>query len=192
MVDIENKFISNFLDALDEVLNSNTFLLEFNISNSDIEKSIIDFIYSDSFELQILEQDIKRKWFNDHSIDYKTKEFIVKKRNVVNKNTSIITYRLDNPKEYLIGLLMAEIQIDYIQSYYSKQKTRLEAEILVDNFVGTLFNDSDYNLFYIKPDFTNQDPKNLNYFDKNEFASNTATAIVGIEKGYILLTNGID
>ena len=48
-LDISQKPIKTFLDSVDSVLNSNTFLLEFEIKTDNIKADLFDFIRSDSF-----------------------------------------------------------------------------------------------------------------------------------------------
>ena len=96
--------VKHFLDSVDIVLNSNTFIVEFEIANNAIEKSLKDFLLSAGFIEQLTRQDSERGWNNLHYFDTESNSYKVKSGNLSEPVSSLL---LENPKcdkrEYLIG-----------------------------------------------------------------------------------------
>ena len=83
-------------------------------------------------------------------------------------------------------------------SYYDKQVEKKKAEAIVDNFTSFLSVYTDeWKLYFVQPNFLKNKEKSypkgqdLKYFE-GAFANDTATVIKIADKGFLLLTNGID
>jgi len=85
-------------------------------------------------------------------------------------------------------------------SYYSKEISLEKAKVIVDNlisFLTTYDKYSEWKLFFVEPDFLKD---TVERYSKNEeltyfnggFGNDTATVILTNNKGFLLLTNGID
>lgn len=194
MVDISIQTIKDFLDACDIVLNSNTFILKFEKSGQSLKQSLSQFLYSESFLLQIKNQDVKRQWFNLHYFDLAKDSFQVKPGPLVKRGIDLhISEPILSKKEYLIGMLTADSKQSYY-SFYGTEKSRLEAEAIVDGFLLTLLDDQHWELFSVKPDFLLSSKESYNneeicYFE-NDFGNDSAIIISARSKGYLILTNG--
>ena len=197
-IDISAKPLKDFLDGVDIVLNSNTFLLTFDIKNGSVTKSLEAFIKSNDFITQIIRQDSERDWYNMQYFDNLDSTFIQRPGNLISKT---IELKIDTPqvdkREYLIAMLTGDTSIGRFFSFYSYQKERNEAETIVDNFISYLSTNADWTLSVVKPDFLkdnvqeNAKKGELKYFN-GDYGNDTATLIECRNKGFLLLTNGTD
>lgn len=182
-MDIEEKAIKDYLDAVDTVLNSNTFIFEFTIAG-DFEESLYTYLKSESFINQLFDEDTSRGWFN---LDYHKN-----RKSILNKNFVLEVTECDNGTEYLISFLTAE----NFYSFYNKQLSYEKAKSIVLNFTGFLtgVEYSAWKLYKIKPNFLKSDKEakkaEASYFEN--FGNDAATVLAFENKGYLLLTNGMD
>src|SRR5215204_2417516 len=153
-MDISAKPVKDFLDAADEVINSNTFILQFHILLNDVKRSLELFLKSELFINQLLSQDRERNWFNMQYFDNVSNGFTVKPGNLLNENAQLKISELSVEKrEYLIAMLTGDTSVGRFFSFYSKQKERKVAETIVDDFVSYLSLFGDYELFIMEPNF---------------------------------------
>lgn len=197
-MDISAKPIKTFLDSVDSVLNSNTFLLRFDSKGFDLHTEFLSFIQSDSFIEQLAYQDRERSWFNMHYFDNKTESYKLKKGNILKDNIELNVKEVENEKsEYLTAMLTGDTTKGRFFSYYSKQIDKEKARAIVDNFTSFLSVYESWRLFIVEPDFLKDavevysKEENLRYFE-GDYGNDTATIILTKDKGYLLLTNGID
>lgn len=197
-MDISAKPVNDFLDAVDEVMNSNTFILRFHIFSEDVKKSLEPFLKSENFINQLLAQDGERDWFNMQYFDDVTASFIIKPGNTLNENFElIISGPSVDKREYLIAMLTGDTSVGNFFSFYSKQKERKVAEAIVDDFVSYLPFSGNYELFTMKPNFlkntyhSSAKENEIQYFD-GDYGNDTATVITCGDTGYLILTNGVD
>lgn len=195
MFDISAKPISDFLDAVDSVLNSNTFILEFDNNSASIYESLTKYLKSGIFIDQILKYDLERKWSNLHYYDFDKNCYTVKTGNLVKEGFSIKLkdYQPDK-NQYLIAMLTRELGF---YSFYSKNKTLVEAETIVENFIYFISKGKEWKLYILEPDFlantsnlTNESNYDISYFE-NESPCNSSAIIQCHEKSYLIITNGI-
>jgi hypothetical protein len=119
-LEISAKPVKNFLDAVDTVLNSNTFILQFSILLNDIKKSLDLFLKSDTFINQLIFQDRERNWFNMQYFDGDTGRFKVKPGNLLNKDAKLIISEPSvDKREYLIAMLTGDTSVG---SFYSNKR----------------------------------------------------------------------
>ena len=153
-LDISSKPVKDFLDGLDTVLNSNTFLLTFEIVNNSLENSFEVFIKSDDLINQIIYQDSKRKWYNMQYFDNSDNTYKIYPGNLINNPLELkINLPEVDKREYLIAMLTGDTSIGSFFSFYSYQKERAEAEMIIDNFISYLSKTSNWNLFVVQPNF---------------------------------------
>ena len=197
-MDISAKPIKTFLDSVDSVLNSNTFLLRFDSKGSDLNTEFLSFLQSDSFIEQLAYQDRERSWFNMHYFDNKTESYKLKKGNILKDNIELNIKEVENEKsEYLTAMLTGDTTKGRFFSYYSKQIDKEKARAIVDNFTSFLSVYESWRLFIVEPDFLKDavevysKEEDLRYFE-GDYGNDTATIILTKDKGYLLLTNGID
>lgn len=197
-LDISQKPIKTFLDSVDSVLNSNTFLLEFEIKTDNIKTDLLNFIRSDSFIRQISNQDIEREWFNMHDFDYKTKTHKIRKGSILKNKIELEIKEIENGKnEYLTAMLTGDTTKGRFNSFYSKEIEKEKAKAIVENLTSYLSLYSNWKLFYVEPNFLKNaveiysKDEELKYFE-GDYGNDTATIILTKNNGYLLLTNGID
>ena len=196
-IDISLKPVKDFLDGLDTVLNSNTFLLTFKIVNNSLEKSFEAFIKSDDLINQIIYQDSKRGWYNMQYFDSSDNTYKIYPGNLINNPLELkINLPEIDKREYLIAMLTGDTSVGSFFSFYSYQKERAEAEMIVDNFISYLSTTSNWNLFVVQPNFLKDNVQEyakdgeIKYFYGDD-SNDTSTLIHCQNKGFLLLTNGI-
>jgi len=200
-IDISSKPIKLFLDTVDQVLNSNTFLLPFEVKADNIDEALLGFIASESFIHQLASQDKEREWFNLHYFDHKTGNYKLKNGNILKSEIDLkIKEIVVDKSDYLIAMLTGDTSKGRFFSYYSKEISLEKAKVIVDNlisFLTTYDKYSEWKLFFVEPDFLKD---TVERYSKNEeltyfnggFGNDTATVILTNNKGFLLLTNGID
>lgn len=198
-MNISEKPIKHFLDSIDIVLNSNTFIVEFEIVNNNLERSLYEFLLSENFISQLAQQDIQRDWYNLHYFDYKTNSYKLKSGNLLENNfeLKIDTSPFDK-KEYLTAMLTGDTDKGNFFSFYGNEIDRHKAEIIIDNLTGYLsVYTGEWDLFTVQPVFLKCTSKNygkgedLKYFE-GDYGNDTATIIKYRNTGFLILTNGID
>ncbi|OQP64627.1 hypothetical protein [Niastella populi] len=197
-MDISIEPIKTFLDAVDTVLNSNTFILRFDLNSNDINTELLNFIKSESFIQQLANQDKERGWYNMHDFDYKTESYKLRKGNIFKDKILLKIKEVENEKsEYLVSMLTGDTAKGPFFSFYSKQLEKEKSIELVDNLTSFLSVYSNWRLFIVEPDFLKNavevysKEEDLRYFE-GDYGADTATIILTKDKGYLLLTNGID
>lgn len=197
-MDISAKPIKTFLDTVDIVLNSNTFLLRFDTKECDLNNELLNFLQSDSFIEQLAYQDKERRRFNMHYFDNKTESYKLKKGNILKDKIELKIKEVKNDKsEHLTAMLTGDTTKGRFFSFYSKQIDKEKARAIVDNFTSFLSVYANWRLFIIEPDFLKDavevysKEEDLRYFE-GDYGNDNATIILTKDKGYLLLTNGID
>lgn len=197
-IDISSEPVKFFLDAADAVLNSNTFLLQFDIDPDKIEKSFLGFLNSEYFMEQLVFQDIKRGWNCMRYYDNKTENYELRRGNILKDNIKLKISRSNlDKREYLIAMLTGDTTKGSFFSFYGKQLERKKAEVIVDNMTSFISENSSWDLFIVHPDFLKNSAEvagkgdDLYYFEGGN-ANDTATIIRYSDRGFLILTNGID
>lgn len=197
-MNISVKPIKSFLDAVDIVLNSNTFLLQFDLQSTDMKTELLNFLRSKSFIEQLANQDKERNWFNLHYFDNKNESYKLRKGNILKDKIELKIKELENEKsEYLMAMLTGDTTKGRFFSFYSKQIDNEKARAVVDNFTSFLSAYANWRLFIIEPDFLKDavevysKDEDLRYFD-GDYGNDTATVILTNDNAHLLLTNGID
>ena len=195
---ISAKPIKTFLDTVDIVLNSNTFLLQFDSKTTDLNSEFLNFLQSESFIEQLAYQDRERSWFNLHYFDNKAENYKLRKGNILKDKIELKIKEVENEKiDYLTAMLTGDTTKGRFFSFYSKQIDKEKARAIVDNFTSFLSVYENWRLFIIEPDFLKDavevysKDEDLRYFE-GDYGNDTATIILTKDKGYLLLTNGID
>jgi len=198
LIDTSAKPVKVFLDTVNSVLNSNTFLLQFEAKTDNIDEALLNFLKSESFIRQLAKQDIERGWFNMHYFDHKTENYKLKHGNILKDKIELKIKEIATEKsEYLIAMLTGDTTKGRFCSFYSTQINQEKAKAIVDNFTSFLSLYGEWKLLFVEPDFLKgvleAYPKNekLRYF-RGDFGNDTATIILTNNKGFLLLTNGID
>ncbi|MBT32254.1 MAG: hypothetical protein CMO01_21540 [Thalassobius sp.] len=195
------KYINNYLEALDGSLNSNTFLLHINkvFNKLNFKEELSTFIKSEEFKQLMLKADIERNWFNYHNQDFDDAKEIkytpydfVFTTEFYKPDFQLNIQSLDylGLKNSLTDLLLNKC---IYHRWYSNEKMVNE---IVDNFLSKLFSDnSDCTYFKIVPDFLittedlwQEDAERLCYFDG--FQQDSCTIFLSNKSMYMLLTNG--
>jgi SAM-dependent methyltransferase len=127
-IDISSKPIKVFLDSVDTVLNSNTFLLQFEVTSDNISTELLDFIRSESFIKQLANQDKERGWFNMHYYDHKTNSYKLRHGNILKDRIELKVKEIENEKsEYLIAMLTGDTSKGRFFSFHSKTNRNKES-----------------------------------------------------------------
>jgi hypothetical protein len=186
-------FIDAFLDAVDVVLNSNTFLITTEIRSGDIAGELAGFIASDAFLEQMLASDIARGWFNLHE-SFEQEPPPPKPGKLVRPGFSLnVTKGTVTVETYLVAMLTADARVGSFVSFYNRRKTPDEARALARNLIACLCGNKHPDLYILKPDFladATAGPDDIYYFEGPMGACDSAAAIVCGTMAYLLLTNG--
>jgi hypothetical protein len=196
MIDIKNPNISTFLDAVDSVLNSNTFLLQTTVSadQGSIESQIETLLKGDC-EAQLFQQDEEREWYFLNVFDVETMSYERREGVLVKPNLGVeVLCELTDPNQYLVGMLTADPNIGNFKSFYGTQKSKQEAENIVAGFLSELSKSKPFQTFALQPDFlfNKTDKVSELYYFEGEKACDTATCFLCYDTFYLLLTNGIN
>jgi hypothetical protein len=200
MLNIDNKAISEFLDAADLVLNSNTFLLSYMPAYpDDVKSSLETYLTSKSFQAEIIKQDHDREWYNMQMFDEAINGYVAYNCNLLKPDFQLKLLKLPiETKQYLIGILMADHTVGNFFSPYQTTKSRQAAEKLVDAFLESIMDDDQLHTFSIVPDFLfnaginlERNENTIHYFE-GETACDSATLFCLPQRHFLLLTNGID
>lgn len=196
MIDIKNPNISTFLDAVDSVLNSNTFLLQTTVSadRGAIESQIEGFLKGDC-EAQLFRQDEERDWHFLNIFDVETMSYQRREEVFVKPNLKVqVLCEVTDPNRYIVSMLTADPNIGNFKNFYGTQKSKLEAEEIVTGFLTELTKSKPFQTFALQPDFfyNKTDKVSELYYFEGENACDTATCFLCFDTCYLLLTNGID
>jgi hypothetical protein len=201
-VTIADEPVKQFLDAVDAVLNSNTFILSFSVQSHDVLSSLTTFVNSSDFQLQLLKQDQDRLWHNLHLYNVDRDQYEARTGSVVKENCRLKITQPGFPgHEYLMAMITGDTTKGSFFSFYATQKTREEAEALVKALISFLFKDQAWQLFIVEPDFlwnaVERSPLEkystgeIFYFEGDN-GNDSATVIASKDTGFLILTNGID
>ncbi len=187
-------YTKEFIEGVDQVLNSNTFLLEAIISYNDSKQATADmtvFAESGDIEKQIIKQDAER-WGN-YSVSQR-KGKMVKPNPILNLTVLAEADAL----LYLRSMLTVEKTIGKFWSPYSKAMERSKADAILEAFIWELTLGQKWKFYTLNIDFCyaygdkSSKVKILHYFE-DEYSSNSASLIVREDnKAFLLLTNGRD
>lgn len=184
--------VRNFLDGVDTVLNSNTFLLELTIESTDeseIKRSLEKFLRSGEFKTQIIAQDKLREWNNySHT----------KNGEIIKPEFTILLEQVlpNDVVSYFRMMLTVEPNTYNFWSPYCKQFNSEKSEALVKNFIWELTIGIGYKVFRLNTDFSytqveRNDRKNIMAYFEGDYGSDSATLILREDKvACLLLTNG--
>jgi hypothetical protein len=183
--------IEAYLDAADEVLNSNTFLVRVPLTAADIKTDIRTFIASGELQQALTTAAIARGWYNLHRITVAGDPTPVP--GSLAKPEFRLTWRQPTftAGEYLQAMLRGDGRLGNFFSFYSCAKNPAEARRLTGALLSQLFHGLDPVLCLIEPDFfveAPQDADQLYYFEGN--GCDNAVLLVGGSIAYLLLTNG--
>ena len=194
---IFDKPVELFLDGVDRVLNSNTFLFSFDLKGQSIQNAVRSFIFSETFLQQILQQDIDRQWHNMHAYDEAEGVYKPKPGALVKENC-LLTLSGPRPdkQEYLMAMLTGDTTKGSFYSFYNTKLKRDEALGIVTNLVDYIFGREQWELFMLEPTFLwsaeeVQSNTIMSYFE-GDYANDSATVLATGTNGFIILTNGID
>lgn len=193
--------VKAFLDAVDKVLNSRTFLLKINISFDNWQTQITDYLMSMQFDEAVVNQLAAR----DNEV-------------LVDKN--ICFYKKNQPrfeaiaaaKAYCYTMLIGnlnrnkKIKIPFLgYSFYSpylKMLPENEARNIVNSFFKTLFaSEQLLATWAISPDFIRSKSQAraegngeffTYFYGEDGIPMDSATLFIGSKTAYLLLTNGND
>ena len=197
--------IKYFLDKVDTVLNSNTFLLKTKIAFENVletERNLHDFISSGKFKKQILKQDIIREWTNYHQVNDDGKLVITATGILAKPTFKIQLKRLTKAASltYFRSMLTVETDTNNYNfwSPYSKAINSTEAMLYVQNFLGKLGEGQEFIVYTCNTDFCYSigeqyhNEKVMGYFE-GDYGSDSMTVIIRKDnEAFILLTNGRD
>lgn len=192
-----DQVIAAFLDGVDRVLNSNTFMLSFHLNDQDLPAALHSFVHSDDFVKQMLQQDIDRQWHNMHIYNEEENQYEVRSGTLVKENA---TLALSGPHteglQYLVAMLTGDFSKGSFYSFYNTKLTSEDAMSLVSDLIEFLFSNEKWQLFTIEPDFlTTAEEVGLTshicYFE-GDYGNDTATVLTDGKMAYLILTNGID
>ncbi len=186
------------MDSVDTVLNSNTFILTFDVTDDNLKDSFKTFLRSNDFITQIIRQDNEREWHNLHYFDSVDNCYKILPGNLINEDAELsMSSPSVDKREYLIAMLTGDNAIGNFYSFYSYQKDRVEAEVTVDKLIAYLTKDSNWTLFIVQTNFLKDHlegyakENEIRYFD-GDYGNDNAILIQSKNKGFLLLTNGTD
>lgn len=182
-----------FLDAVDSVLNSNTFLLKIERGTEMLsdQEAIHQALFSKEFDQALYKADLNREWEIFHDSDVQGDELVYTPI-PFNKGQELGLERQDTSffPNLLLGMLIAGDPSGF-HSPYDKAKSPKEAKALLNNFLAELKLGSDTSYYKLDKSclFLPFDPKTeLVYWDNTP--SDTLSAMLDADWIYFLLTNG--
>ncbi len=195
--------IKLFLDSVDLVLNSNTFLLETTADFDSIAQTRIDiseFMALGGFKSQLLEQDLIRDWTNYYSLNDHGEYTLTANGELVKPDFQIELTEVSQEAAFhrLRAMLTVEPNSYNFRSPYHQEMEREKATTLVRNFLNSLMLALNWKAYLLNTDFCysrveqDQNPNVTAYFE-GDYGADSATLLVREDgKSYLLLTNGID
>lgn len=219
---MDSNATKTFLKAVNAVLNSNSFLLQFTLDTSlPLEDSLQKFIQSEDFKAQIIEQDAQyfgnyqryREKYGDFGALVKP-NFDIQTRHIAETNKmdylkSLLTTNTDflylkilyegglTEEEAHQALTRFKSVINnkfFLQSPYNKELREEEADKIITPFLEELLQGQTWQLFRLNTDFLydKYQGKNIMGYFYLLFGD-TATLILREDnQGFLLLTNGSD
>ncbi len=183
--------ITAFLDAADEVLNSNTFLVSVPQTTGDILADTREFIASGRLQRALLHEDLARGWCMLHRLNAEGDPIPIPEN--LAKPVFQLTVRPSpyRPGEYLRGMLCADGRFRNFFSFYGRWKTLAEAQALTECLLAQLFPDVEPTLLILEPDFlvgATEGVDQLYYFEGT--GCDNAALLVSGPIAYLILSNG--
>lgn len=198
------KPIALFLDAVDAVLNSNTFLLPFARQGASVVSALQAFLHSPALAQELLQQDRQRDWYVFHCFD--VEEMAYRPRRglpLVLPHTQIIAQPLLGCGQvYLQDMLVCDGDKQLFFSPYQRPLSPPAAARLVADLLDCLMPNQPWQLWQIQPNFLRvrapeqdgdgewEDSEDWAYFEAGGSA-NTATVLLAQQQAYLLLSNGL-
>lgn len=203
MEDRRNKVeIDAFIEAINSVLNSNTFLLslslDYETSLEDLKEEFSHFVKSGNLKTQILEQDAESYGNYQRQAE--------KQGSLGNLHKNSFELQVRELKEdkkigFLQALLTTQTDIQFLQSPYNKQLSKEEAHKVLNPFLQTLIGEKQWKLYKLSTNFlhTKEEERELRRKGKNimsyfyDLFGDTALLFSREDnKAFLLLTNGSD
>jgi hypothetical protein len=184
--------IESFLDAADEVLNSNTFMVRIPFPSGDIWRDLRIFIVSGDLQRAMLETDISREWYNMHRIAADETPVPMPGRLAADEVAFTQGPASGGARAYLEAMLRGDTSAGHFISFYRRAKSQAEARRLTVGVLEQLFAGNEPLLYVLEPDFfreTAVDAGQLYYFEGR--GCDNAAFLVYRATGYLLLTNGL-
>ncbi|MCP4442174.1 MAG: hypothetical protein GY810_24970 [Aureispira sp.] len=201
---INTEEIRIFLDTVNKVLNSNTFILKTKANYLDLDiaqKEIKAFLMSKDFREGLMTQSKEHGWTNYHYYDKKDgNKLKPNERCRFVKNQFNLTFEPIPKKKcgaYLRLMLMGDDPLGIFLSPYQKGVSKEEAVRVARTFLNCLLEKQQYRLFKLNTDFgyTHEElrgTKDICYFSGG-MSSDAATLIVREDNtAFMILTNGTD
>lgn len=202
-MNLNKENIKQFLDSVDHVLNSNTFLLSLKVDYNCPEKTIeqlTEFIDSGNFQKQILEQDVIRNWNNYQYLNPESLLFEASSKELIKPNYNIELKEIEKEKkiDYLVLMLIVEPNKYNFWSPYGRQYDKSTAKNILSTFLDEIVESRRWRLFTLNTDFCYSqvddynDEEIMSYF-QGDYGSDSASLIIAEnDDGFLLLTNGVD
>jgi hypothetical protein len=153
--DISIAPVKQFLDAADKVLNSNTFLLQFDLIDDDIEVSLVRFLHSPFFIEQLADQDKQTGGQHLWTRNASGKPYRMRSGEIV-KDGFVLTLSPISANEstaYLVAMLTGDTTRGRFCNYYNKAMPVIKGKAIVDNLIAFLTLGNDWKLFVAAPNF---------------------------------------
>ncbi len=191
--------VNKFLDAVDQVLNSNTLLLVFPpLKGHSPEKYLSEIISSGDFEQEFLKQDREREWYNYHSRDAQCMPRDITKKLIRQTDPALDASTFAEIKKVLVAMLtLQKLPNRNFFSPYRAGRTLEEAEPLVQDFLEAIgANQPDSRIYELEPVFLysrnieGESEQVRSYFD--HLGSDCAFLFCARDYCSILLVNGSD
>lgn len=194
---IDQPPVKRFLDAVDQVLNSNTFLLSFHGQEDNLAESFQKFIECDFMD-QLILQDAHRDWDNYWYYGQDDAKNAYKKEQVVRHqfNGSIQRMQPEHRLAYLEDMLTTKSIMHHFKSPHQRSIPEYIAAEIVHNFIEAIMSGRPWRLFQVTPNFCytlleqEEDPDIIGYFGGNGFGDSASILLRDDNKAYLLLTNG--
>lgn len=189
----EVSHIDIFLDGVDLVLNSNTFLLRLEVINGTIvqlKDQLRQVIDSGEFKAQILQQDKLRGWNNYD---------LVREEKLIKANYSLQLQPIDEEdvESYFRLMLTVDNNPYNFWSPYNQQFDKPKAIALTRNFLSELSQNQSIAVYRLNTDFSYSQveayrKKGLMAYFEGDYGSDSATLVIRRDgPAYLILTNGL-
>jgi hypothetical protein len=184
--------IEAFLDAADEVLNSNTSLVRIPFPTGDIWEDLRTFVASDGLQRALLYADVAREWYNLHRLAGSGEVAPIPGRLAREEFRFTRIQSNLTASKYLEAMLRGDAQAGNFISFHRRARDQEEARRLVSGLLKQLFAVHEPLLFILEPDFFRNGPgdtDHLHYFEG--CGCDNAALLLHGSTGYLLLTNGL-
>jgi hypothetical protein len=167
---LEIQSVKQFLDAVDSMLNSNTFFLclpfaNYSMAKIEWQNKLKEYFESDSFDNNLLWQDSLREWYNYKLYSFSDidsdigNEWVYDGRKFKRKNEPKFTLYQGDKIDYLVAMLTDEGVIEIPETGiafscpHTKGMSKVIATDLVKDFIEAIFEEEIWYLWTINPDF---------------------------------------